>query len=353
MTTNKTRGARGVGAKTLQWLVGLVVSLAALALAFRGVRVAEMLAALRRANYLYVALAVGLNLLGLYARAMSWYVILGAQVPYRRAFAALNEGYLLNNVLPLRLGEVGRAYLVSRGQAFSTSQALSSVLVERMIDLCMILGLLGVFVPLVAGLDWARQAAVTWVAFTALALVGLFWLARSRALVLRLFGRVADRLPNLKLQRWEGQLGAFIDGMSALRNGRRFAGAALCSGLAWLLAGAGNSVLLLALPIQLDTSVVVAGFFALVVCGLGAALPSAPASAGVFELSVVAALSAFHVESSLALSYALAYHLVFFGLTSGLGALALTREGESLAHLARAVQEWLSRVQAPAGISAE
>ena len=119
------------------------------------------------------------------------------------------------------------------------------------------------------------------------------------------------------------------------------------------MAGAGNSVLLLALPIHVNVPFFVVGFFALVVCGLGASVPSAPASAGVFELSVVAALSVFQVNSSLALSYALAYHLVLFGLTGVLGALALAREGESLTHLARVAQEILGGEKTPVEISAE
>lgn len=340
----------------MQWVLGLAVSLAALAVAARGVRVADMAAALQRTNYFYVALAVGFNLLGLFARALSWHIILGRKVPYARVFTALNEGYLLNNVLPLRLGEVGRAYLVSRGRALSTSQALSSVLVERVIDLCMIMGLLGMFLPLVAGLSWARQAALAWVLVTVLALGGLFVVARSRDRMLRLFRwgvSLLPRLPRLNVPRWETRVGAFVDGMGALRDGRRFVGAALCSGTAWLLAGVGNAVLLMSLPIPLNTSVLVVGFFALVVCGLGASLPSAPASAGIFELSVVAALSVFQVESSLAMTYALAYHLVFWGLTSGLGAVALAREGESLAHLAQAAQGLLGGEKTPAGISVE
>jgi len=342
--------------RSLQWLLGLGVSVVALAVAVRGVRAADMLAAIQQTNLGYLALAVGFNLLGLFARAMSWHVILGRKVPYRRTFSALNEGYLLNNILPLRLGEVGRAYLVSRGRPFRTSQALSSVLVERLIDLCMIMGLLGVFLPTVAGLSWARQAALVWVLVTLLALGGLFVLARSREPLLQFFRWGVARVPPRfvgRLQRWEPRLGAFVDGMGALRDGRRFAAAAVCSGLAWALAGLGNSVLLMSLPIRLNASAFVVGYFALVVCGLGASLPSAPASAGIFELSVVAALSVFQVPSSLAMTYALAYHLVFFGLTSGLGALALAREGESLAHLARAAQELLSGEKSPAEISVE
>ena len=342
--------------KSIQWLVGLVVSLAALGLALRGVHVAEMVAALQQTNYIYVAVAVGFNLVGLFARAASWYIILERRVPYGRAFSALNEGYLLNNILPLRLGEVGRAYLVSRKQTFGASQALSSVLVERLIDLCMIMGLLALFLPIVAGQEWARQAALTSVVITVLALAGLFVLARSRDRALRAFRWALARLPRLPRldpPKWEARLGSFIDGMEALRDGRRFALAAVCSGAAWLCSGLGNAALVLSLPIHVAASMWVVGFFTLVITGLGAAVPSAPASAGVFELSVVAALSVFGVTSSLALSYALVYHLVFFGLTSLLGAVALAREGESLTHLARAAQALLGGEASPAGISAE
>ncbi len=341
--------------KSFQWLLGLGVSLAALAVAVRGVRAADMLAAIGQTHLGYVALAVGFNFLGLFARAASWHIILERKVPYTRVFSALNEGYLLNNILPLRLGEVGRAYLVSRGRPVRASQALSSVLVERLIDLCMIMGLLGVFLPLVAGLSWARQAALLWVVVTLLAFVGLSVAARSREPLLRLFRWGAGHVPRLasRLDRWEARLAAFVDGMGALRDGRRFVAAALCSGMAWGLAGLGNSVLLMSLPMRLNASAFVVGFFALVVAGLGASLPSAPASAGIFELSVVAALSVFQVDSSLAMTYALAYHLVFFGLTSGLGALALAREGESLAHLVRAAQELLRLEKASTEISLE
>jgi glycosyltransferase 2 family protein len=333
-----TNKAASSVSRPLQWLVGLAVSLVALGVALRGVHIAEMVAALRQTNYVWVAVALGFDWLGLYFRALSWYIILERRVPYLRAFSALNEGYLLNNILPLRLGEVGRAYLVSRKQTFSASQALSSVLVERVIDLCMVVGLLGTFLPIVAGLEWARQAALTSVVITVLALGGLFALARCREEALGVFRRVAVHVPRLNRQHWELRLGAFIDGMEALRDGRRFAAAAVCSAMAWVCSGVTTSVLLLSLPLHPGSSIWIMGFFTLVITGLGAGLPSAPASAGVFELSVVAALSVFKVDSSLALSYALVYHLVFFGLTTILGAWELAREGESVAHLVQVAQ---------------
>jgi hypothetical protein len=345
--------------KSAQWLVGLAVSVAAFGLAFRGADLARVAEALRTANHFYVLPALGLLYLGLLARAMSWRTILGQPIPFRRVLDALNEGYLLNNVLPFRLGEVARAYLISRGRSLSASQALSSVLVERVVDLCMIVGLLAAFLPLVAGLAWAREAALASVLVTGAALGGLFVLARSRGWVLRLARWGLGYIAWLNTARWEARLGAFIEGMQALQNGRQFFWAATFSALAWLCAGGATSVLLvafLASPTLTASRLLTMGFFVLVISGLGVALPSAPASAGVFEASVVAALAVFRVEGSLALSYALTFHILHFGLTSVLGGIALAREGISLPRLAQAAQSLVGgagRVSEPVETSVE
>jgi uncharacterized protein (TIRG00374 family) len=338
----------------VQWLLGLAVSLAALALAFRNVDLAEMIQALRTANYVYVAPALALIYLGQHARALSWHTILGRTVPYRRVFDALNEGYLLNNVLPFRLGELGRAYLVSRGQSFTTARALSSVLVERVVDLCMIVGMLAAFIPTVAGLAWARGTAIVSVVITVVALVGVFVLARSRAWILPLARWGLKYITWLNTAHWETRIDAFIEGMSALQDGGRFLFAALCSAGAWAAAGLGASVLLRAfLPATPFLELLSMGFFVLIITGLAIAAPSAPANVGVWEAGVVGALTVFQTDRTLAVSYAVLFHLVTFALTSTLGFLALSREGETLTHLAQAAQSLISGGRAAATEPAE
>ncbi len=323
--------------KYLQWAISIAVSVIAFWLAFRGVQVAEVADTLRTANYFYVLPALACIVAGLMARALSWQTILGRKVPFWRAFTALNEGYLLSNVLPFRLGELGRAYLVSRNRGLSTSQAFSSVIVERVIDLCMIVVLFATVLPLVAGLAWAREAAVLAVVISVAGMGGLFALTLNRALVLRLarWGLGLIRFRWFDAAQWETRVIAFLDGMSALRDWRRFAIAAFGSAMAWVAAGAGAWLLLFSF---LPSPTLPMGFFVLVISGLGVALPAAPASMGVYEASVVLALSAFRVEGSTAFTYAVACHGLYFGTTSLLGALALGREGETLTHLAQAAR---------------
>ena len=336
--------------KYLQWVISIAVSAIAFWLAFRGVQVAEVADTLRTANYFYILPALACIVVGLMARALSWQTILGRKVPFWRAFTALNEGYLLSNVLPFRLGELGRAYLVSRNRGLSTSQAFSSVIVERVIDLCMIVVLFATVLPLVAGLAWAREAAVLAVVISVAGMGGLFALTLNRALVLRLarwvMGQV--RLPWFNAARWETRVVAFLDGLAALRDWRRFALAALASATAWVSASLCAWILMFAF---LPAPTLPMGFFVLVISGLGVALPSAPASMGVFEASVVLALSAFKVDGSVAFTFALIFHALNFGMTSVLGAVALGREGETLSHLAQAARALMSGAEREAALA--
>ena len=337
--------------KYLQWAISIAVSAIAFWLAFRGVRVAEVADTLRTANYFYILPALACIVVGLMARALSWQTILGRKVPFWRAFTALNEGYLLSNVLPFRLGELGRAYLVSRNRGLSTSQAFSSVIVERMIDLCMIVVLFATVLPLVAGLAWAREAAVLAVVISVAAMGGLFALTLNRALVLRLANWVMGhvRFPRFNAARWETRVVAFLDGLAALRDRRRFALAACASAMAWVSASLCAWFLLFAF---LPAPTLPMGFFVLVISGLGVALPSATASMGVFEASVVLALSAFQIDKNVAFTFALIFHALNFGITTVFDTIALGRKNETLSHLtqaARALTSGAEREADPAG----
>jgi uncharacterized protein (TIRG00374 family) len=328
--------------RNAQLLIGLAVSLLALVLAFSGANLAEVAGALQKANYFALVSGIGLMWLGFYLRALSWRVILGGRVPFRRVFDALNEGYLLNNLLPLRLGELGRAYLISRHTHLTAWQALSSIVVERIVDLVMAVALLFAFLPLVASLDWAQGAAFTAVGLGTAAVITLVVVTRNGERLARLAAGLLRRLPRRPLspERWQARIESFIAGLAVLRDPRRALQAAFWSGLAWAAAGFGAwSILRAFVPDATATM----GFVTLTLVALGAAVPSAPGSAGVFELVTVQTLTAvFGVDRNLALSYALVLHAANILLVTVMGSLALAREGETLADLARAARGMLS-----------
>lgn len=320
--------------RSVQWAVGLLVSAVALWLAFRDVNLGELARALATANYLYLPLSVVLILLGQMCRAKGWQTLLSRQLPFGSVFSALNAGYLLNNILPLRLGEVGRAYLISRSHKFSAMQALSTVLVERVIDLCLLVGMLTAFVPPAIGLTGTAATVVIAVLLSLAVLSLLFVVSRRPFWLVQLLRRIVGGLQRLwkGAGRLEDLFHSVVDGLAALTDARRFWGAVGWSGAAWVSAGLSTWLLLRAFVPEATPDM---GFFVLVVVGLGIAVPSAPGAFGVWQAAAVAALSAFAVDKPLALSFGLVNHLVNFALLSTLGALALAREGETLTHLAQ------------------
>lgn len=105
----------GVG----RWLPGLIISAIAIWLLFSFSNWQEVIQTVSsiKLNWLFPALIIFVISLGL--RALSWMILLQNKAPYGRVFLALNEGYLLNNIFPFRLGELGRAFLLSQATALS------------------------------------------------------------------------------------------------------------------------------------------------------------------------------------------------------------------------------------------
>jgi uncharacterized protein (TIRG00374 family) len=311
-------------------LPGLLVSLVALAVLFYFVDVQELGRALALADYRYVLLAIGITLLWLLVRAFAWRTLLRDKVSLGTAFFTLNEGYLLNNLLPFRLGEVGRAFLLSRKAPVGFWQVISTIIIERILDLAIAVGLLFATLPFVVGATGAGQLAVSVGLLVLVGLAGLYLLARNRDWAMRMFERVSARLPLLR--RMGGGASAFFDGLAVLTDGGRFLRAAGFMLLNWVL-GIGQYIMMVraffpgAPPLW--------GAFTLGVAALGVAAPSSPGSVGVFEGAVVFALSVFGQNQSVALALAFVLHLVQIGTTGVLGAMALGRDGESLAGLYR------------------
>jgi len=330
--------------KSSQWIVGLAISALALGWAFRNVPLPELAVALQTARYGYIAPALGFILLGQLTRTNGWRTLLGQSLSFTQVFAALNAGYLLNNLLPFRLGELGRAYLISRSGKLGVPQALSAVLIERVLDLCMIVAFLLAFLPLAIGLlgtPWAVGVAIL---VPVLALGILLIIAHRPAWLLRLVNWGVGLLARLwgGAARLETLFHAFVDGLAALQDSGRLIRATLWSGLTWTFAGLSASLMVAAfVPDRGWPETLTIGYFVLVVVGLGIALPSAPASVGVWQAATVAALSVFGIAGGTALSFALVNHLANFSLMSLLGAWALIRERESLGHLAQAASALL------------
>jgi uncharacterized protein (TIRG00374 family) len=273
-------------------------------------------------------------------RGIAWRALLRNQASYIDVFLTLNEGYLLNNLLPLRLGELGRAFLLSRktqirgGPKLGFWQVLSTILVERALDMGMVAALLLSTLPFVAGVPWAQQAAIGTGLLVLIGLIFLYLLGRNKERALSIFNRFGQRVPFI--QRIAGHhLTAFLDGMAALTEPRWFLRGTGWILVNWILAVLQYHVFLSAFFPQAQP---IWAAFSLSVGALGVAAPSSPGAVGVYEAAMVGALAVFGVEPSAAAACAFTAHFFNYLVTGSLGGYALARDGESLTGLYRRLQ---------------
>jgi uncharacterized protein (TIRG00374 family) len=316
--------------------IGAAVSALALALALRWAGWRPLREALALVDVRYLLLGVAIFLVSMMARVACWRVLIGRPVPFLRVLAALNEGYLLNNVLPWRMGELGRAILLGRQPGLSTPLVLSSIVVERLYDMILAVGLMLVLLPVAAGVAWASRAA--WVGagvvLVALAAIGLAlrWPERVESWI----GRLPGPRPAW-LQLWA----SFREGLKVVQTPGRMALSFGWMTVSWGLALVEYWAVLRAV---IPAAQPLWAAFMLAATLLGVAVPSLPGYIGVFEAAGAAALSAFGVPPEQALAAALVLHGMVYSIASLIGAVALVQEGETLAGLYREARGWLAAV---------
>jgi uncharacterized protein (TIRG00374 family) len=297
--------------KPLVW-VGLAISIGALLLAFRGLHWGDVRDSIAGANYPLLVLAIAVLLLSLYTRAIRWGVLLHRRTGFRMAhlFGALNVGYALNNLLPLRVGELGRVYLICETEDLSAGHALSSIVVERTLDTLTIVALLIVTLPFIDAPAWARgPALLVGVGFLALAVLLATVSAadeRAMALLRRLIGVLPDGLA----ARVERVAETGLQGFAVIRRPAVMAQAAAWSAVSWLLSALVMYIVMQAFDLSLPFT---AALFVMCAIGLGMVVPSSPGYVGVFHaIAIESLVNVFDVNRSDAASFAFVQHAMLY-----------------------------------------
>ncbi|MEX2211325.1 MAG: lysylphosphatidylglycerol synthase transmembrane domain-containing protein [Gaiellaceae bacterium] len=266
--------------------------------------------ALRQSEFVWALPSLALLALSVPLRALRWQVLFapGRRPPFAATTASMLVGLFFNSILPLRAGEAARVLDLGRRTGTSRAETLATVGVERAVDVLALIALLVCSLPFLPDVGWARTAA--WLG--AALLLGLV----AVAVALALFGdrplhllAVPLRWVPLGVERRERAVGHLGLGLAALRDWRVAALSGALTLVSWLVLAASCWALMPAFDLGLGYE---AGVLVLVAVGLASVVPAPPASLGVFEGAVVVALTAFDVEPSIALSYALVLHAVNF-----------------------------------------
>lgn len=311
-------------------LLGALISALTIYLVFQWAGWEPMVEALANVDLRLVLLAVAVFLVSMVARALSWRELLERRYSLLQVLAALNEGYLLNNILPWRLGEFGRAILLGRKGETGTLSVLSTILVERLLDVFIAFSILIALLPTAAGMPEARRTGLILAGILLMGAVVVWFLLREGTWIKALLGR----LPG-DLSQWTARWERLQSGLSVLRDPGRFLRTLALLGLSWFLAGVQYWLVLKAV---VPEARLLWAFFMLTVTLLGIAVPSSPGFIGVFEAAGVLALSVFGVPRGDALAASLLIHGIVYVVGSLLGAIAMTREGDTLIGIYRQIR---------------
>src|SRR4029077_16320246 len=311
-------------------------------LSVRNVHPDEVRDALEQCDYWWLVPSIALLLGAQVVRALRWRYLFAAATrpPYGPVFEATLLGQCFNNILPARAGEIARIVAPPPPAGTSRAETTSTVVVERLYDVLVLLGLLFVFVPWLPHVAWIHAAAVLaivlFAATVASVVVLLRWGEKPFLVLLRPLTRLG--LPFLTLERAEHAAASFVRGAASLRDPRLAAVALVLTAVSWIPLALSTWVLMIGFHLGLS---VLAGLLVTIATGLSLVLPSSPGAVGVFEAAALVGLKAYGIDKADALSFAIVLHAVNFLPYVLAGALVL--QWQAWRKRARAAPPWLSQ----------
>lgn len=324
----------------LDWKGALGIVLSALLLwwTLRGIPLHDVWTVLRNSNWLLFAASTVVATCIFPLRARRWRTILEPVVgivPFGPLWRSTAVGMMMNNVFPFRAGEFARAFALSREvPRVPMSTALGSLAVDRIFDAIVLLSMMfGAMLdprfPNGATLvgRTVPQLAAGGITVVVGLLVVCYAVVLQHARVMQLVQRIAHAL----FPKFEVAFMRFVEnavgGLAVLKDSRRFLAVLFWAAAHWLVHALGLYLGFLAVGIDAPFT---AALFLQGVLGIGVAIPSSPGFFGVFELAATIGLAVYGVPQSLAVSWAIGYHLLSFIPITVFGAVYFARLGLSV-----------------------
>jgi glycosyltransferase 2 family protein len=321
--------------------IGFGISLFFLVLLFRKIDFAKLVEAFREMEYRFLWLALVSTFVSYFLRAVRWrYLLLPIkQTALANLFPATIIGYMANNILPARLGEFVRAYMLGEKEGIGTTPVFASLVVDRLFDgFTVLLILLFTFftLKLPPGMEHVQHGMVVGgyvtLAIYSVAVAFIIVLKRATMRTLDVTARILKPFPPRVAEKVIPLLGSFIQGLRlSSRPGELFAIIAVSLTI-WATAVWPIDLMLRSFGIVLP---VTASMFIMVFLVFAVMVPASPGYVGTYHFACVTALQAFNIESEKALSVAIIIHGINFFPVILVGFYYLWRSNVSLAAVSR------------------
>jgi uncharacterized protein (TIRG00374 family) len=306
-----------------KYIVGIIISAVFLIYALAKVDYAEVVKAFSEASYGWTIPMMLTVMIAMVIRALRWRWLLNPikTLRFGTLFSSVMIGFMANNVLPARIGEVVRAISLSKKHSLSRSSVFATVVAERVFDS---LGLLFIFYLTLLVVDYPddlHKAGLLALFMTFLMLIFLYLLKVKTDLAVKLISNPVKLISIQLSQKIESILRKFAIGLSILTSPGSIVIIFLYSVFLWIFTGAANYLIFIAFGLY---PTIWASFILLFVSVLAVSLPSSPGYIGTFHAACIIAFNLIgslgmfgqEVSKSVALSYSIIlWSCQFFPIT--------------------------------------
>jgi hypothetical protein len=238
---------------------------------------------------------------------------------------------MVNNLFPAKMGELARAYVIGEKEKLPKSLCLSTILVEHLLDILVLLVFLLILLPLVTLPPWLRTTGII-LGLSSLGIIGvLFFVMRREDKFQSSLGRLVNYLPAGIQGRARSVIDNILQGLRVVTGRYILYSFALLVGM-WSMVSLAAYLVMRAfglfLPIQAAVMVTVFTAF-------GKIIPSSPGGIGTFHYLVILVLMSFQISKETALGFAIVLHGLVFLMEVSLGVLLLFAGNLSFARITR------------------
>jgi len=295
--------------KLYKFIIGFIISIAGLWYAFDGVDLQLIKVHLASADKTYLLISIIIMVSRVFVRAMRWKLILLPLHTFKLSplYKSTMIGYFGNGVLPFRLGELLRAYAISRSNSISSSSAFGTILLERLLDMIGLVVLMMIMVFFSPLMEWSENVLFGLILITIGGFIVVFWLGKSHS-------KFHEAVVHWKLfEKNSGQIvlriiNNILEGLTSIRKTKHTFSLIFYTITLWIMYFICTYLVVLATQIDISW---IDSIIILIATTLAISIPSAPGYVGTYHAAAVYVLvNLFHVELAESRAFSVLIHAI-------------------------------------------
>jgi len=302
----------------IKFIIGIAISTVFIWLSIQGIEYEGLLNGMKNVRCIFLFPAVFITLCVSVLRSVRWEMILSPieKISQKKLYPITCVGFMAITLIPLRIGELMRPYLISIKSQIPMSSALATIFLERVLDIFVILLILALSVLNSNLPDWLIKSGYSF--FITFIILGffLFFTYYKKDSSLDFLKFLFNKLPQRISIRIEGFFQNFYEGFGIISSPKQLVYILFQSVLIWIFSALQIYSLYLFQNIHLP---LISAFVVLVITIIGISLPAAPGFLGNFQFACIMALSIYGIPKNEALLFSMVFYFFGIGITVLLG----------------------------------